>query len=106
VLVQLACEVTLLRAVDPAVFRPRPRVGSALLRLERRAPGADAALAGLVRAAFGHRRKTLAGSLELAGIGGGRERVAAALDALGLAADVRAEALDPEQFAALARVIA
>ena len=33
VLVQLACEVELLRAVDRAVFRPRPRVDSALLRL-------------------------------------------------------------------------
>src|SRR5262245_22412393 len=40
VLVQLACDVTMVRAVDPAVFRPRPRVGSALLRLERRRPAA------------------------------------------------------------------
>ena len=30
VLVQLACRVEMLRAVDPAVFRPRPRVDSAL----------------------------------------------------------------------------
>ena len=39
VLVQLACEVEMLRTVDPAVFVPRPRVGSALLRLTPKGPG-------------------------------------------------------------------
>ena len=39
VLVQLACEVALLRKVDPAVFKPRPRVDSALLSLERHGHG-------------------------------------------------------------------
>ena len=39
VLVQLACEVELLRKVDRAVFRPRPRVDSALLRLRRASRG-------------------------------------------------------------------
>jgi 16S rRNA (adenine1518-N6/adenine1519-N6)-dimethyltransferase len=106
VLVQLACEVALLRAVDPAVFRPRPRVASALVRLERRRPAAGPELAGLVRAAFAHRRKTLAGSLELAGVGPGRERVVAALADLGAGADARAEALAPEQFRALSEALA
>ncbi|MGE5407315.1 MAG: 16S rRNA (adenine(1518)-N(6)/adenine(1519)-N(6))-dimethyltransferase RsmA [Syntrophothermus sp.] len=101
VLVQLACEVELLRAVDPAVFRPRPRVGSAILRLRRRGPGADAATRWLVRAAFSHRRKALARSLELSRPGSlGPAR--AALAALGLAEDARAETLSPPQFAALA----
>src|SRR6185312_11045237 len=35
---QLACEVKLLRTVDPAVFRPRPRVESAILGLRRTGP--------------------------------------------------------------------
>ncbi|MGH2951566.1 MAG: 16S rRNA (adenine(1518)-N(6)/adenine(1519)-N(6))-dimethyltransferase RsmA, partial [Solirubrobacterales bacterium] len=39
VLVQLACEVRLLRSVDRAVFTPRPRVDSALLGLTRTGPG-------------------------------------------------------------------
>ena len=65
VLVQLACEVRMLRSVDPAVFVPRPRVGSALLRLRRTGPGASESLAALVRLAFAHRRKSLARSLEL-----------------------------------------
>ena len=43
VVAQLACEVELLRTVDPAVFRPRPRVDSAILapapHRARRRPG-------------------------------------------------------------------
>ncbi|HXS46053.1 MAG TPA: 16S rRNA (adenine(1518)-N(6)/adenine(1519)-N(6))-dimethyltransferase RsmA, partial [Solirubrobacterales bacterium] len=64
VVAQLACEVKLLRTVDPAVFRPRPRVESAILSLRRTGPGADPATRELVRAAFAHRRKSLARSLE------------------------------------------
>ena len=97
---QLACEVELLRAVDPAVFKPRPRVDSAILRLQRTGPGADAETRSLIRAAFAHRRKSLARSLEHAQAGSlGPAR--AALAELGLPEDARAEALAPEQFAAL-----
>lgn len=98
--VQLACEVELLRAVDPAVFKPRPRVDSAILRLRRTGDGADAETRNLIRAAFAHRRKSLARSLEHAAPGG-REATRAALAELGLPEDARAEALAPEQFAAL-----
>jgi 16S rRNA (adenine1518-N6/adenine1519-N6)-dimethyltransferase len=100
VLAQLACEVELLRKVDPAVFRPRPRVESAILRLRRTGAAADPATRDLVRAAFAHRRKSLARSLEH-GEPGALPRARAALAALGLAADSRAEALSPEEFAAL-----
>jgi 16S rRNA (adenine1518-N6/adenine1519-N6)-dimethyltransferase len=105
VIVQLACSVELVRPVDAAVFRPRPRVSSAVLRLERRAPAAGEPLAALVRAAFAHRRKTLARSVGLAGIGPGRERVAAALEELGLGAGSRAEALSAEEFRALSEAL-
>ncbi len=98
---QLACEVKLLRSVDPAVFRPRPRVESAILSLRRTGPGADAATRELVRAAFAHRRKSLARSLEHVRPGSlGATR--AALRELGIAEDARAEALSPASFAALA----
>jgi 16S rRNA (adenine1518-N6/adenine1519-N6)-dimethyltransferase len=100
VVAQLACEVELVRTVDPAVFRPRPRVESAILRLRRRGPGADPATRDLVRAAFAHRRKSLARSLEH-GARGSLQPARAALAELGLAADSRAEALSPQQFAAL-----
>jgi 16S rRNA (adenine1518-N6/adenine1519-N6)-dimethyltransferase len=100
VLAQLACEVRLLRTVDPAVFKPRPRVESAILALRRTGPAADTATRELVRAAFAHRRKSLARSLEHlrpGSLAGAR----AVLEELGLAADSRAEALSPDDFAAL-----
>ncbi len=100
VVAQVACEIELLRKVDPAVFRPRPRVDSAILRLRRTGPGADEATRGLIRAAFAHRRKSLARSLEHARPGG-MEEVRAALAALGLPENARAEALSPEDFVAL-----
>jgi 16S rRNA (adenine1518-N6/adenine1519-N6)-dimethyltransferase len=125
VLAQLACEVKLLRAIPRTVFYPVPNVDSVLLRLRRLPPshafgavggvGEDpgegavdpAAVRALVHAGFAHRRKTLAGSLRLAGApaGVGRERVLAALRELDLPEDVRAERLSPEQFAALARAL-
>ena len=101
VMAQHACEVELLRTVDRAVFTPRPRVDSALLRLRRVGPAAPAALAALVRASFAHRRKTLAGSVELAGLAQ-RPAVRQALEAAGLDRNARAEALAPEDFANLA----
>jgi 16S rRNA (adenine1518-N6/adenine1519-N6)-dimethyltransferase len=97
---QLACEVELVRAVDPAVFKPRPRVDSAILRLRRTGPGADAKTRELIRAAFAHRRKSLARSLEHARPGS-LAPARAALAELGLPEDARAEALAPGQFAAL-----
>ena len=42
----------MLRSVDPAVFVPRPQVGSALLRLRRSGPGAPESVARLVRQSF------------------------------------------------------
>jgi 16S rRNA (adenine1518-N6/adenine1519-N6)-dimethyltransferase len=99
-LAQLACEVELVRPVDPAVFKPRPRVDSAILRLRRQGPAADPQTRELVRAAFAHRRKSLARSLEHASPGSlGPAR--AALAELGLPEDARAEALAPQQFATL-----
>jgi 16S rRNA (adenine1518-N6/adenine1519-N6)-dimethyltransferase len=102
VVAQLACEVKLLRTVDPAVFRPRPRVESAILSLQRTGPGADAPTRELVRAAFAHRRKSLARSVEHVRPGS-LVPVRAALAELGLAEDIRAEQLSPEEFRALAR---
>ena len=100
VLAQLACEVRLVRTVDPAVFRPRPRIESAILGLRRTGPAADPATRDLVRAAFAHRRKSLARSLEH-GHPGVLVAARTALEELALPADARAEALSPGDFAAL-----
>jgi 16S rRNA (adenine1518-N6/adenine1519-N6)-dimethyltransferase len=101
VLVQLATEVELTRRVGPEVFVPRPRVDSALLRMRRTGDAASGPVHELVRDAFAHRRKSLARSLELAR----PERLdaaRAALRELGIPEDARAEALSPQDFAALA----
>jgi 16S rRNA (adenine1518-N6/adenine1519-N6)-dimethyltransferase len=113
VLAQVACEVKVVRAIPRTVFYPAPNVDSVLLRLSRRtraagdpaSEGDPAALRSLVNAGFAHRRKTLAGSLRLAGTppGCARERLVVALAELGHGPDVRAERLSPEEFAALAR---
>jgi 16S rRNA (adenine1518-N6/adenine1519-N6)-dimethyltransferase len=101
VLVQIAAEVALLRAVDRAVFAPRPRVDSALIALRRTGPAAPDPVRRLVHDAFAHRRKSLARSLELAAPGG-RDAARAALRSAGLPEDARAEALSPEEFVRLA----
>jgi 16S rRNA (adenine1518-N6/adenine1519-N6)-dimethyltransferase len=104
VLAQLSCEVQVARSVSRNVFRPVPNVDSALVVLRRRGSGASPVLRWLVQSAFAHRRKALASSLALAPGAGDdtRARAREALERLGLAPDVRAERLSPEQFRALA----
>jgi 16S rRNA (adenine1518-N6/adenine1519-N6)-dimethyltransferase len=99
VLLQLACDVELVRAVNRAVFVPRPRVDSALVRLTRRGPAPSDGVRRLVHAAFAHRRKALARSLELAADDGPAPgEVRSALRDAGLPEDTRAEALSPRDF--------
>jgi 16S rRNA (adenine1518-N6/adenine1519-N6)-dimethyltransferase len=111
VLAQLACEVEVVRAIPRTVFHPVPNVDSVLVRMRRRPSGETAApspaVRALVAAAFAHRRKTLAGSLALAGIlpSHSREQVRAALVGLGHPPDVRAERLPPADFYALAQAL-
>ncbi len=133
VLAQLACEVQVLRAIPRTVFQPVPNVDSVLVGMRRRPgvgdgspgegtprgagpaagappPSVSPALRALVAAAFAHRRKTLSGSLGLAGASAGlpprsRERVREALTRLGQPADARAERLSPQDFRALALLL-
>jgi 16S rRNA (adenine1518-N6/adenine1519-N6)-dimethyltransferase len=105
VLAQLAGDVKVVRSVPRTVFRPVPNVDSALVRIVRRGPGATPAVRRLVAAAFAHRRKALARSLAMAGVGAGREATRVALARLGHPEDVRAERLSPQQFVALAAAL-
>jgi len=101
VLVQLAAERTGFHPVSRTVFRPRPNVDSALVAFSRiPLPDGYARIKEVVGAAFAHRRKTLANSLELAGLATRAEAVAA-LGEIGRPANVRAEALAPPEFVAL-----
>jgi 16S rRNA (adenine1518-N6/adenine1519-N6)-dimethyltransferase len=98
----------ILAPVSRRVFVPEPHVDSVLLGVTRRQhpamAGLDpAALARVVDAAFGQRRKTLRNALRGLGLD------AAGVEALGRAAGVdlglRAERLDVDAFAALARQV-
>lgn len=103
VMVQLACRVEPLIAVPPAAFRPPPKVDSTVVRLLPRPRGqrpvADsAAIARVVRAAFGQRRKTLSNAL-------GELLDAQQIAACGIDPRTRAEQLVPNEFVALARAL-
>ena len=101
VLVQLAAERTGFHAVSRTVFRPPPNVDSALVAFRRRAlPDRYREVKRVVEGAFVHRRKTLANSLELAGVAP-RARAVEALESAGRRANVRAEELAPPEFVAL-----
>jgi len=105
VLVQLATERTGFHAVSRTVFRPQPNVDSALVAFRRLPlPERFPELKATVEAAFAHRRKTLPNSIELAGLAT-RERAAEALAAIDREPTVRAEALQPREFVALAAAL-
>jgi 16S rRNA (adenine1518-N6/adenine1519-N6)-dimethyltransferase len=93
--------------VPPTVFVPRPKVESALVRIDRHdAPPVSvpepSELFALVQAGFGQRRKMLRGALRGV-LGAGASDV---LQAAGIAPEARAESLSLEQWAELARVVA
>lgn len=105
VLVQLATERTGFHPVSRDVFRPRPNVDSALVAFRRIAPSASPRVKRVVEAAFGHRRKTLANAVAIAGVAS-REQAVAALASIGREANVRAEELAPPEFVALTDALA
>ena len=90
----------IVRRIPPTVFRPQPRVDSALLeiRLER-CPllPADGFWRKLVAGAFSQRRKTLANNL-LKALGFPREDTVEILARRGLGPSIRAEQLDTSQW--------
>lgn len=102
VLVQLATEKRGFHPVSAEVFRPRPRVSSALVAFARKPlPENFSEIKQLVVAAFSHRRKTLANSLAIYGLVS-REEAEAMLERVGRDRRSRAEALIPAEFVALA----
>jgi 16S rRNA (adenine1518-N6/adenine1519-N6)-dimethyltransferase len=101
VLVQLAARKTGFHPVAPTVFRPPPRVQSALVAFERQPTAEIADVRAVVEAAFAHRRKTAANAIALSGLAS-RARVEDALASIGHPANARAEELEPTEFVALA----
>ncbi len=101
VLVRLQARRVGFHAVSPSVFRPRPRVDSALVAFERDDAQSMSSVRPVVDAAFAHRRKTLANSMATVGRAT-RAETEVALAAIGKEPRVRAEELEPAEFVALA----
>jgi len=104
VLVQLKTRKVGFHPVPPTVFRPRPRVDSALVAFERVDGPSLERIRPVVDAAFSHRRKTLANSLALSGLAP-RAVTEAALAEIGMPPATRAEELRPEELVALAEAL-
>lgn len=91
--------------VPPNCFMPRPKVGSAVIRLETyEEPPVkvrdEALLFAVIRASFNQRRKTLQNGLShVPELGISKEMTAGVLTEMGLSASVRGEALTLAQFA-------
>ena len=109
--VQYYAKPELVTTVPPECFMPRPKVGSAVIRLVRHEkPPVDvkdeSLLFRLIRASFNQRRKTLVNGLAN---GGGlsltKAELAACIEELGVPASVRGEALTLGQFAALSNIV-
>lgn len=94
--------------VPPACFMPRPNVGSAVIRLKKYETcpvEVDDAqfMFKLIRASFNQRRKTLANGLSNSSeLTLSKEKIAAAIESLGVSPSIRGEALTLGQFAQLA----
>lgn len=93
--------------VPPNCFMPRPKVGSAVIRLERyEEPPVQVEdehlMFRIIRASFNQRRKTLVnGLVNSPEISFGKEEIISAVEKLGKGPSVRGEALTLEEFAAL-----
>lgn len=104
--VQYYAEPYIVANVPPNCFMPRPNVGSAVIRLtSHKKPVAvknEKLMFDIIRASFNQRRKTLVNGLyNVGGLNKSKEELAAVLESIGLAANVRGETLTLEQFAAL-----
>ena len=109
ILCQYFCEVRRALDVPAACFTPPPKVDSSFMVLERRtekpyAVADEALLMRLIRGAFAMRRKTLINNL-IACFPLDRQQAAAAMEAAGLDAQCRAEALSIGQLCSLCEQI-
>ena len=109
--VQYYARPELIANVPPNCFMPRPRVGSAVIRLIRyEKPPVEVRDEGLmfriIRASFNQRRKTLMNGLNNApDLHLSKEAVGEVLEEMGLAPGIRGEALTLEQFAELSNLL-
>ena len=92
-------------------FMPRPKVGSAVIRLDRydKPPvevDDEAVMFKVIRASFNQRRKTLANGLNNSPeLHFSKEQIQSAIEALGKGASIRGEALTLQEFATLTNLL-
>ena len=97
--------------VPPNCFMPRPKVGSAVIRLTRHAAPPvkvdnEKWMFDIIRASFNQRRKTLQNGIANSGeLSFTKEEVAKALESLGISANIRGESLGLAEFAALSDIL-
>ena len=108
--VQYYAEPYIVAIVPPNCFMPRPKVGSAVIRLTRHEkPPVEVAdeklMFRLIRASFNQRRKTLANGLNNSPeLSYSKEEIQQTIEKCGFKAGIRGEALTLEDFAKLANV--
>ena len=94
--------------VPPNCFMPRPKVGSAVIRLEKyENPPVqvedEKLMFRIIRASFNQRRKTLVNSLKNSNeLSYSKEEIESVLEKIGIPLNIRGEALTLEQFADIA----
>ena len=109
--VQYYAEPYIAANVPPNCFMPRPKVGSAVIRLTKhKTPPVqvknEKLLFQLIRASFNQRRKTLQNGIKnFSGLNFSKEEVAEALEQMGVSPTIRGEALTLEQFAQLSNFL-
>ena len=108
--VQYYAEPYIVANVPPNCFMPRPKVGSAVIRLTRHEkPPVEVVdeklMFRLIRASFNQRRKTLANGLNNSPeLSYSKEEIQQTIEKCGFKAGIRGEALTLEDFAKLANV--
>jgi 16S rRNA (adenine1518-N6/adenine1519-N6)-dimethyltransferase len=111
VLLQLYCDTSIRFLVPPSLFYPRPKVESAVVRFDflqkpRVEIKDEAIFRKVVKASFGHRRKTLKNALKNFGLFNSKARdIEAHFRRAGIDPTRRGETLTLEEFAVLSEVI-
>lgn len=109
--VQYYAKPEIVAIVPPNCFMPRPKVGSAVIRLTRHEQTPvkvenEKLMFRIIRASFNQRRKTLANGLSnFPEIRLEKELIQQSIEELGLPVNVRGERLSLEQFAKLSNII-
>jgi 16S rRNA (adenine1518-N6/adenine1519-N6)-dimethyltransferase len=109
--VQYYAQPYIVANVPPNCFMPRPKVGSAVIRLNRyETPPVEVEdeklMFSLIRASFNQRRKTLVNGLyNSSELSFSKEQIQEAIEACGWKPNIRGEALVLEEFALLANML-